>query len=281
MSGLEWELIADGFERLEAPCFDGQGRLCFSDRTPPGRVLRIEADGSVTTLCERGYVGGLVAHSEGGLVASGRNVSLIAEDGGQRILLEAESGWGFNDLGTDAEGRVFVGRFDVDPHPPALGQRGSMWRIGTDASVDHCYDGIQLTNGVGVSPDGSTLYHNDTTPRIVWASELTADGMPVNRRPLHEFKEGSPDGMAIDESGCIWIALIGSGKLARLTPDGKEDRVVNGPTAWTSSFCFGDPDPRNLFAVTFGGEPYDPQRSGGVYRATVDVGGAVVHPARV
>ncbi len=281
MSGLDWELVADGFDRLEAPCFDQEGRLCFSDRTPPGKVLRIEQDGSVTTLFERAYVGGLVPHSQGGLVASGRNVSLLADDGSQRVLLEAEPGWGFNDLCTDSEGRVFVGRFDVDPHPPVSGQRGSMWRISEGGSVEHCYDGIQLTNGVGISPDGSTLYHNDTTPRVVWASELTSDGMPVNRHPLHEFKEGNPDGMAVDESGCVWIALIGSGKLARLTPEGKEDQVVNGPTDWTASICFGPPGTHDLYAVTFGGEPYDPERSGGVYRARVDVGGTVVYPARV
>jgi gluconolactonase len=278
---LEWELVVGGFGRLEAPCFDREGRLCFVDRTPPGRVLRMEANGSVTVLMERGHVGGLVAHAAGGLVASGHSVSLIGDDGSERLLLGPGSGWGFNDLGTDADGRVFVGRFDVDPMPPASGTEGSLWRIGPGGSVAHCYDGIQLTNGVRVSPDGAFLYHNDTTPRVIWASEINQDGMPDKRRPLHHFKDGGPDGMAVDESGCIWVALIGAGKIVRLTPDGEEDGVMNGPRRWTASLCFGGDDGRDLYAVTFGGEPYDSEHLGGVYRARVAVGGAPVHPARV
>jgi sugar lactone lactonase YvrE len=243
-------------------------------------VLRIETDGSVSVLVERAHVGGLVAHAQGGLVASGHEVSVIGDDGTERVLLRPGSGWGFNDLGTDSDGRVFVGRFDVDPMPPALGHEGSLWAISPGGSVAQCYDGIQLTNGIGVSPDGSVLYHNDTTPRVVWASELTEEGMPVNRRLLHEFKEGSPDGMAIDESGCVWVVLIGSGRIARITPGGEEDGVLNGPMDWTSSVCFGG-DGRDVYAVTFGGEPYVPGQTGGVYRARVAVGGAPVHPARV
>jgi sugar lactone lactonase YvrE len=276
-----WELLVDGFGRLEAPCEDREGRLCFADRTPPGRVLRLEADGTVTTLAERAHVGGLVAHADGGLVASGHRVSVIGADGPERVLLEPGSGWGFNDLGTDAEGRVFVGRFDADPMPPVSGQGGSLWRIGPGGSIDHCYDGVQLTNGVGVAPDGSCLYHNDTTPRMVWASALDEEGLPVNRRAFYQFEEGSPDGLAVDEAGCVWVVLIGSGRLVRLTPDGEQDRVVRGPRDWTASVCFGGSDNRDLYAVTFGGPPYDPDHSGAVFRARLEVGGAPVRPARV
>ena len=63
--------------------------------------------------------------------------------------------------------------------------------------------------------------------------------------------------MAIDESGCLWVAAIGSGKLIRVTPNGEEDQVSEGPEDWTSSVCFGGVDRRDLYAVTFGGEPYD------------------------
>jgi sugar lactone lactonase YvrE len=283
MSQLDWELVVEGFGRLEAPCFDLEGRLCFVEGGPHGRILRIEPDGSVTTLLERAYVGGLLPHADGGLLVSGHTVSVIGDDASERVLLEPGSGFAFNDLTSDAEGRVFVGRFDVDPHPPLLGKGGSMWRIGPVGATDYCYDGIQLTNGVGVSPDGTSLYHNDTTPRIVWTSELTEDGMPINLRPLHIFAQdaGGPDGMAVDEAGCIWIALIGSGTFARLTPDGKLDQLINSPQKWTASLCFGGTDGRDLYAVTFGGEPYELERSGGVYRARAEVGGSSVYPAKV
>ena len=33
MQDLEWELLIEGFGKLEAPCLDLEGRLCFVDRT--------------------------------------------------------------------------------------------------------------------------------------------------------------------------------------------------------------------------------------------------------
>ena len=38
----------------------------------------------------------------------------------------------------------------------------SLWRLAPGGVVTRCYDGIQLTNGIGISPDGARLYHNDT-----------------------------------------------------------------------------------------------------------------------
>lgn len=263
---------------LEAPCMDMGGRLCFVDRTPPGRILRLEEDGSVTTLADRIHVGGLAPHAGGGLVASGRDVSVIEDGGRERVVLGKGDGWGFNDLGTDPLGAVFVGRFDTDPMPPALGQGGSLWRVAPGGSVAECYADVELTNGVRTSPDGSRLYHNDTTPKVVWVSDLSGDGMPVGRRELHRFSDGSPDGMAVDDSGCLWVALMGSGRFARLTPDGKEDATFEAPSDWAASCCF---DGHVIYAVTFGGPPFGPPGSGGVYRATAPVAGATVHPARV
>lgn len=272
-----WDLIVEGLGKLEAPCFDLEGRLCMTDRAGSGRILRLEPDGSLITLAERAHVGGLAAHASGGLVASGHQVSHLQEDGSERLLLDAGDGWGFNDLTTDAEGRVFVGRFDVDPLPPHMGQGGSMWRIDGPGVTAKCYGDVALTNGVGLSPDGSTLYHNDTAPRTVWVTEIGSDGMPQNRRSLCQV-DGSPDGMAVDEAGCLWIALMGSGRIVRVTPEGQPDMIVDAPRPYTSSVCF---DGYDLYAVTFGGPPYDEQHSGAVFRAHVGVAGAPVHPATV
>ena len=184
VTDLTWELLVEGFGRLEAPRLDPEGRLCFADMRPPGKVLRLELDGSVTTLADREHVGGLVLHVDGGIVASGPAVSVIREGDPERVLLEPGSGWGFNDMATDQAGNIFVGKFGERPTGSASAvATGSLWRIGSGGLATHCYDGIQLTNGVGVAPDGAHLYHNDTGPRVVWVSELD-NGLPVNRRVL-------------------------------------------------------------------------------------------------
>ena len=156
-----------------------------------------------------------------------------------------------------------------------------MWRIGRDNSITHCYGGIQLTNGVGISPDGERLYHNDTLRKVVWVSDLSADGLLTNRRVLHELRDGMPDGLAIDDAGCIWIAAIMAGKVVRVTPDGDEDLVLETPMPYVSAVCFGGSDGRDLYVTTFGGPPYDPEHSGSVIATTVTVRGATVTPARV
>jgi sugar lactone lactonase YvrE len=50
-----------------------------------------------------------------------------------------------------------------------------------------------------------------------------------------------PDGMAIDESGGIWLAVIGAGKIVRLTPAGDEDLVLDVPMPWVSALLTGSP----------------------------------------
>jgi gluconolactonase len=280
--GADWEVVVEGYSRLEAPCFDADGRFCFAERLPPGAVLRIEPDGSVTELAQSEHVGGLVPHVGGGLVVSGRTVFVLDPDGTQRPVREPVGGWGFNDMTTDSAGNVFVGMHGERPtgQPPTV--TASLWKLAGDVPARRCYDGIQLTNGLAISPDGSRLYHNDTIPRTVWVSDLNGDGLPVNRRAFFEIHgDGSPDGMAMDESGCVWIAAIAAGQVVRLAPDGRQDRVLDAPAPYVASLCFGGSDLRDMYVVTFGGAPYDSERSGGVYRTRVDVAGARISPATV
>ena len=168
-----WDVVIDGLGRLEAPCVDLDGNLCFSDISGDGTIFALDASGRLRTVCtDRSHVGGLVAHVDGGFVASGHTVAVIDSNGGERVVIDADGGWGFNDLCTDAEGNVFVGLHTERPtvNPPAVD--ASLWRVGADGTVVHCYDGIQLTNGLGLSPDGTLLYHNDTLRKVVWVSDM-------------------------------------------------------------------------------------------------------------
>ena len=276
-----WETVLEGFGRLEGPCFDAAGNFYFSDIQPPGEVYRLDAEGRVTSLTTREHVGGLAAHARGGLVATGHTVIVLQHDGAAETVLEPVDGWGFNDLTTDAAGNVFVGMHGERPRAESANISASLWRIEPGGRARRCYDGIGLTNGLRVSPEGHRLYHNDTAAKVVWVSDIDAEGMPVNRRLHHELQYGSPDGMTVDEAGCIWVAAITAGKLLRIDPDGNEDYTLDTPSKWVASACFGGDDGRDLYIVTFGGEPYDPERTGGVYRTRVDVAGAPLALARI
>ena len=276
----DWETLAEGFRRLEAPCVDADGNLFFAEREDPGTVLRLGTDGSVTSVVERfPSIGGIAIHADGGLVVAGRTVSLF-RDGHETVVMEPSGGWGFNDLTTDEAGRVYVGMHGEAPSATSPDVKASLWRIDPGGKSTWCYGDVEMTNGLALSADGKYLYHNDTIRKLVFVSDVGEEGELTGRRPFFQLSEGTPDGMGIDADGYVWLALIGMGKLIRIAPDGTQDRFVEVPMPWVTSLCFGGSDGRDLYVTTFGA-PYDPAHTGSILRTRVDVPGPIRPPARV
>ena len=109
---LELELIATGYGLVEGPRTDANGALWFTDARG-GTVNRRNPDGTIeTVLSDRPSIGGLALHADGGLLMSGPNVAHLGaggRDGNIEVLLERDGVRSFNDLHTDAAGRVYVG----------------------------------------------------------------------------------------------------------------------------------------------------------------------------
>ena len=156
------DMLAWGFGLIEGPRPDAEGNLYFSDVTRGG-VHRLAPDGSVTiAVPKRRGVGGIAVHADGGLVMSGRNICHV-RDGETRIVFELPDVGGFNDLFTDAAGRVYVGSFRDDPFSVGEDRKaGEAYRIDTDGTATQIYGDVGLTNGIGFSPDGRRIYHSDS-----------------------------------------------------------------------------------------------------------------------
>ncbi|MGH8982443.1 MAG: SMP-30/gluconolactonase/LRE family protein, partial [Acidimicrobiia bacterium] len=200
-------------------------------------------------------------------------------DGETRVLFRIEGLPGWNDLCTDASGRVYAGAlrfmvFDPDAEPVP----GECWRVDAEGHATRLYGGVVHANGIALSPAEDRIYHSDTRAGVVHVHDLV-DGEAVNPRRF-EFDAGAPDGMAIDEAGGVWVASAGGGCVVRLTPEGDVDRRVEVPAQVVTSLCFGGPDRRELY-VTTADNTDDPALRGCVLHTTVDVAGAPVHPARV
>lgn len=75
-------------------------------------------------------------------------------------------------------------------------------------------------NGPAPSPDGRTLYYNDTAGGVMYASRITADGGLADVRVFarSDSADGHPDGPTVDAAGCVWVGLFGGWGVRRYAP---------------------------------------------------------------
>jgi gluconolactonase len=272
------ETLAWGYGLVEGPRVDADDNLYFSD-VHGGGVYRRQPDGEIDTVVpKRRGVGGIALHADGGLVISGRNICHV-RDGETRIVFAPDAP-GLNDLFVDRTGRVICGTMRSDPFSTD-GPRtsGECYRIDLDGEAAELYGDVALTNGIGFSPDGAILYHSDTT-RGVWAHDYD-DGSVSGRRMFVSGDVVSPDGLAVDEAGNVWIADVsGTGAVRAFDPHGTEVGRVEVPAEMVTSVCFGGPDRRDLYVVTADNTQIADRR-GTIYRTRVDTAGCTVPAARV
>lgn len=277
------DTIATGYGLIEGPVWDPAQGLYWSD-VLHGGVHRLSRAGEVSiAIPHRRGIGGMARHADGGLVVGGRNIAWksLADDRGAVLLDPAQvpGAIGFNDLTTDAAGRIYVGSLAYRVFAGDAPVPGHLHVIDLDGTLRTVADGVLLTNGLGFSPDGRRLYHSDSRSGLVRAYEIGADGAVGAWRPLAEAHQ-VPDGLAVAADGSVWVALAEGGCVLVLEPDGRERARIPVPLPMVTSVCFGGDDLRDLYVVTGSrGAPTD--RSGTVYRMRADVPGMLRPLARV
>lgn len=216
------------------------------------RVHRCAADGSERrTWTAPGQVS-FIVDAGGGTMVCGVGRALMRfdpRDGSFTTLTEVEPdrpGNRLNDAFVDARGRLWFGTMD-DGEKNAS---GALYRY-MDGQVTRMDDGYVVTNGPSVSPDGRTLYHNHTDANRVLAFDLDDAGALSNRRVFAAIEDGgSPDGMAVDAAGCLWVCTFGGHRILRFDPSGRRIGEVRFPVANVTRLAFGGPDLRTVFATT-------------------------------
>jgi xylono-1,5-lactonase len=277
-------LIASGFRTIEGPTIDTAGNLYFSD-VRGGGVYRLDAEGGIDLIVpKRNGVGGICLHSQGGIVVSGRDLSHITDESSRVIFsredvkpIEGLTVGGFNDIGADPQGRIFAGAQRMT-NEGEYGQGDIVLVTGEHAGGSLFHGAVP--NGNGVAPDGSVLYQTDSAGRRLLVFDLEKPQPRVARIVSTASVPGSPDGVAVDEDGMIWIAFHGSGGIACISPRGEVLERMELPTPTPTSVCFGPPSSGVLF-VTTSDEHDDLERGACIYRVEVEVNGARVHEARV
>ena len=157
----------------------------------------------------------------------------------------------FNDGKCDPAGNFVAGTMHMD-RLAGEAVAGGLYRLRTDARVEHLADDIGFANGPCFSPDGRVLYLADSLERIIWAYDYDADGPLCNKRVFaqtHAFDSG-PDGATVDAQGFFWTVLTRAARLARYAPDGELERLIDLPVSYPSSICFGGPGLQDMYLTS-------------------------------
>ena len=274
--------VLTGYGLIEGPVWDPDKGLYFSDVRDGGIHLLNQAGEVSTVLPRRRGVGGIALHEKGGLVFGGRDISWspLGDGEGKVLLSAAEAGGiGFNDLTTDAQGRIWVGSLAFRVFGGDEPKPGGLHVIDLDGSMRTLAGGVMLTNGLGFSPDGRRLYHSDTRSNLVRAYDVLADATVGPWWPFVHF-DGAADGLKVAADGSVWVADARGGRIAVFEPDGTHRQDITVPLPMVTSLCFGGADLRDLFIVT--GSEHGPSNScGTVFRTRVEVAGLPLGPCKV
>jgi sugar lactone lactonase YvrE len=182
-----------------------------------------------------------------------------AKTGALTRLFDPEPGKPFNrcnDGATDPRGRFWFGTMQNNVAPDGsdyalIHKSGTLYRLDADLTATPFETEIGVSNSTAFSPDGKTMYFCDTTTGVINAYDYDLDaGVPSRKRAFATFERGFPDGAAIDADGGLWSARWDGGCVARFTPDGKVDRVVDLPIPKITSCAFGGADLDLLFITT-------------------------------
>lgn len=285
---MEFSVLATGYCFLEAPRVAGE-HVWFTDLLLGG-VHRLSPDGTIDVfLPERHHIGGLAVNADGKMICGGPGglVWLDPASGASDVLLDTIDGaplTGANDFIPDGRGGLYFGTLSKGADYSQEPQLTKLYKVDADRRVTLVSDELKFSNGVGLSPDGKRLYHNESLLGV-FVYDIRPDGTLANKALFSERADG--DGLAVDAEGGIWIAHFDGYELARYLPDGSLDRSIPMPHKVVSSVCFGGPDWRDLYVTTAGDHGVEslftgelPPRDATLFHARSDIPGMPVPVTR-
>ena len=269
------EIIADGFWFTECPRFDSEGTLYFSDVMGHKFCRYTQKDG-VSIIDERRFVGGCVINKDGLVIYSGIDGLASYDPMANRsqaieTSLDAREISGVNDIESDSQGNIYGGTIDLgsfetgDPAKP-----GILFKLDASGSVTELGP-VATPNGMAFSPDGAMLYLSESGEGI-FTYDVRIDGTLENRTQLVTLEDS--DGLALDQSGGVWVARYMCNELVCYGADGSTQQVLNLPYNSVSSLVFGGDDLKDLYVT---GGDLSEKGTGGVLKLRAEVAGLSPH----
>lgn len=148
-----------------------------------------------------------------------------------------------NDLAIAANGTLYAS------DPNWGNSTGQLWRVTKDGTTILEASDMGTTNGIEVSPDGKTLYVNESVQRTIWAFEIARDGALKNKRLFKKFDDFGFDGMRCDIDGNLYATRHGKGTVVKLSPRAEILQEIDVLGEHPTNICFGGKDGRTAYVT--------------------------------
>jgi len=246
-SGTKPQKVAEGFTFTEGPTWL-KGKLYFSDmyfKNPAAgdytgsparsRLIVMEPEGKYRVLSSGMQSNGTVAAKNGNLIVCdmfGHRVVEVEPATGRvvRVVLDKINGKpidGPNDLVMDAKGGLYITDPQFTPEAQKSQPGKQVYYVAPDGTAKIVVGPGEyaMPNGVELSPDGKTLYVNNTWQKpgenFIWAYDVAADGSLSNKRQFAKLDltpavlsaakpedrlDSGADGSTVDTEGRYYVA---------------------------------------------------------------------------
>ncbi len=274
------QLVTDGLRFPEGPVWMPDGSILLVE-IASGQITRVAPDGSKSVVATPGggpngmavgpdgklYVcnnGGFNYHESNGYLApagiaddySGGRIERIDIATGAVEVLYNSGDFGCvlrgpNDIMFDDHGGFwFTDHGKMDYAKRSHDIVGIFYAKADGSHLEEVIFPSNNPNGVGLSPDGKTLYAAETYTCRLMKFNITAPGkvapdagpggpgIPLYRPAGYKFF----DSLAMEASGNICVATIGECGISVIAPEGELVEFVATDDIFTTNICFGGPD---------------------------------------
>lgn len=247
--------VDSGFGFTEGPIWETGGSIIVSDEET-NQLCRLYPDGHHTVILKLGDPDGNTRDLQGRIIVTASVlravIRLSADEKNYTVLADHYEGMRLNspnDITLGPDGALYFTDPTLDlvkgekQETPFQG----VYRLASDGNPTLLVRDLAQPNGLAFSPDGHTLYVDDTERRTIWRYDFH-DGTVSNGRLFAEEKiegeRGVPDGMKVDRNGNLYAT--GPGGIWVWSPEGKRLGRIVLPSI-PANLTWGGADRATLF----------------------------------
>jgi gluconolactonase len=191
------------------------------------------------------YIGGRISKVD---IATGAVSDLYTEVDGRKLVAP-------NDIVFDDQGGFYFTDHGMPDQSGRMAHLTGIYYAKADgSSIKEIVFPAHEPNGIGLSPDGSTLYWAETWTGRIMRRKIVSPGVVEEPGLVDTWQclYGLPgfqllDSLGVDGDGNVCVATLVNGGITVVSPEGELVDFVPCDDVLTTNICFGGPDLRTAY----------------------------------